>query len=82
MAGYFEEMGWEPLRDGETPNNFLQVARFLLEFQYVDPETPLAPAASKEAVAALPEISISEEGKFFYSSPFLIYWNLFCGRCQ
>lgn len=69
MAGYFEEMGWEPLRDGETPNNFLQVARFLLEFQYVDPETPLAPAASKEAVAALPEISISEEGKFLLWFP-------------
>uniref|UniRef100_A0A1B6ICM0 E3 ubiquitin-protein ligase RNF181 n=1 Tax=Homalodisca liturata TaxID=320908 RepID=A0A1B6ICM0_9HEMI len=59
MAGYFEEMGWEPLKDGETPNNFLQIVRFLLEFQYIDPETPLAPAASKDAVASLPDVTVT-----------------------
>lgn len=66
MAGYFEEMGWEPLREGETPNNLLDIVRFLLEFQYIEPETLLAPAASKEAVAALPTITINKEGKFIF----------------
>ncbi|XP_054265843.1 E3 ubiquitin-protein ligase RNF181-like [Macrosteles quadrilineatus] len=61
MAGYFEEMGWEPLGDGETPNNLLHLVRFLLEFQYMEPEAQLAPAASKASIDALPNITVSKE---------------------
>lgn len=63
MAGYFEEMGWEPLKDGEAPNNYLDMVRFLLEFQYIDPETPLAPPASRDFVKQLPSITINQKGK-------------------
>lgn len=62
MADYFEEMGWEPLKNGETPNNMLQMARFLIEFQYIEPESPLAPPASRQFVQQLPSPIISKKG--------------------
>lgn len=36
MAGYFEEMGWSELRDGEQPNHLLHMARFLLDVGVYD----------------------------------------------
>lgn len=32
MAGYFEEMGFRELGDGELPNHLLDMARFLVDF--------------------------------------------------
>lgn len=32
MAGYFEEMGWRELQDGESPDHLLHMARFMLDF--------------------------------------------------
>lgn len=32
MAGYFEEMGWRELQDGESPDHLLHMARFLIDF--------------------------------------------------
>lgn len=61
MAGYFEEMGWRPLDDGETPNHLIQMVRFLRDFGMWDmlgQEEKLPPPASKEAVENLPEIKI------------------------
>nr|XP_012221571.1 PREDICTED: E3 ubiquitin-protein ligase RNF181 [Linepithema humile] len=61
MAGYFEEMGWRPLDDGETPNLMIQMVRFLRDFGTWDmlgQDEKLPPPASKEAVKNLPEIKI------------------------
>ncbi|XP_026759632.1 E3 ubiquitin-protein ligase RNF181 [Galleria mellonella] len=66
MAGYFEEMGWTELADGEQPNHLLHMARFLIDFgMYEDNfsgEWPrLPPPASKETVKNLPEITIEDD---------------------
>ncbi|KAG7310046.1 hypothetical protein JYU34_004578 [Plutella xylostella] len=68
MAGYFEEMGWTPLENGEQPNHLIQMARFLIDFGIYDDdfsgEWPrLPPPASKDAVKKLPEKTISTETK-------------------
>ncbi|KAJ0177780.1 hypothetical protein K1T71_006653 [Dendrolimus kikuchii] len=68
MAGYFEEMGWRELQDGEQPNHLLHMARFLLDFGLYEDnfsgEWPkLPPPAAKEAVSQLPEITIESENK-------------------
>lgn len=36
MAGYFEEMGWAELQEGQTPNHLLDMARFLIDFGFYD----------------------------------------------
>lgn len=36
MAGYFEEMGWRELREGEQPNHLLHMARFLMDIGVYD----------------------------------------------
>lgn len=36
MAGYFEEMGWRELAEGETPNHQLHLARLLIDFGIFD----------------------------------------------
>ncbi|XP_028175954.1 E3 ubiquitin-protein ligase RNF181-like [Ostrinia furnacalis] len=63
MAGYFEEMGWRELQDGEQPNHLLHMARFMLDiglhedgFSGQWPRLP--PPASKEVVKNLPEKTI------------------------
>lgn len=34
MAGYFEEMGWAELQEGQQPNHLLDMARFLIDFGF------------------------------------------------
>ncbi|KOB73489.1 Uncharacterized protein OBRU01_11053 [Operophtera brumata] len=68
MAGYFEEMGWRELQDGESPDHLLHMARFLLDSGVYDDnfsgEWPRLPTpASKEAVNNLPEVTIESEDK-------------------
>lgn len=66
MASYFEEMGWQPLGDGETPNHLLHLARLLRDynmFEELGVEHKLAPPASKKIVEELPEETIDDEGK-------------------
>ncbi|XP_015127884.1 E3 ubiquitin-protein ligase RNF181 [Diachasma alloeum] len=65
MSDYFEEMGWTPLRDGETPNVLLQMARFLRDvgmWDMLGQDEKLPPPASKAAVEALEEIKITDAG--------------------
>ncbi|XP_063394625.1 E3 ubiquitin-protein ligase RNF181-like [Cydia fagiglandana] len=68
MAGYFEEMGWRELGEGEEPNHLLHMARFLVDFGLYEDnftgEWPrLPPPAAKEAVDNLPEITIDDSTK-------------------
>ncbi|XP_037302793.1 E3 ubiquitin-protein ligase RNF181-like [Manduca sexta] len=68
MAGYFEEMGWRELQDGEQPNHLLHMARFLLDFGFhgenANGEWPkLPPPASREAVGQIPEVTIDSNDK-------------------
>ncbi|XP_075975981.1 E3 ubiquitin-protein ligase RNF181 [Anticarsia gemmatalis] len=68
MAGYFEEMGWAELQDGEQPNHLLHMARFLMDFGLYEDnfsgEWPrLPPPASKDAVNNLLEVTIDSDGK-------------------
>ncbi|XP_053605809.1 E3 ubiquitin-protein ligase RNF181 [Plodia interpunctella] len=68
MAGYFEEMGWRELAEGEQPNHLLHMARFLIDFGMYDDnfsgEWPrLPPPASKEIVKNLPEVAIDDTSK-------------------
>lgn len=65
MASYFDEMDFEELRDGETPNHFLHLARLLRDFnmfQELGVEHKLAPPASPEAVKNLPEVTVEDKG--------------------
>lgn len=68
MAGYFEEMGWRELEDGEQPDHLLHMARFIFEFGFNEdfnmrdwPKLP--PPASKEAVKNLPEATIESDSE-------------------
>ncbi|KAI8420930.1 hypothetical protein MSG28_008088 [Choristoneura fumiferana] len=68
MAGYFEEMGWRELADGEQPDHLLHMARFLVDFGLYEDnfsgEWPrLPPPAAKEAVENLPEVTLEEGSK-------------------
>ncbi|CAB3235572.1 unnamed protein product [Arctia plantaginis] len=68
MAGYFEEMGWRELEDGEQPDHLLHMARFIFEFGFNEDfnarEWPkLPPPASQETVKNLPETTIESDGK-------------------
>ncbi|XP_076295545.1 E3 ubiquitin-protein ligase RNF181-like [Lasioglossum baleicum] len=62
MSDYFDEMGWTPLEDGETPNHLIHMARLLRDFGMWDllgQTTRLPPPASKSAIENLEEIKIS-----------------------
>ncbi|CAG9858115.1 unnamed protein product [Phyllotreta striolata] len=64
MADYFGEMGWTPLEDGQAPDHFLHFARLLRDFNMFDElnamnGAKLAPPASKSAVEALPDESVT-----------------------
>jgi hypothetical protein len=71
MTDYFEEMGWTPLGEGETPNHGLHLARLLRdsgmwdELQWLQTmqqgERP-PPPAKKTVVEALPEQVITSNG--------------------
>ncbi|CAH0673958.1 unnamed protein product [Spodoptera exigua] len=68
MAGYFEEMGWAELQDGQQPNHLLDMARFLIDFGFYNEdiigEWPrLPPPASKDAVSNIPETTIESSDK-------------------
>ncbi|XP_026330304.1 E3 ubiquitin-protein ligase RNF181 [Hyposmocoma kahamanoa] len=68
MAGYFEEMGWSELRDGEQPNHLLHMARFLLDVGVYDEDFSgqwprLPPPASKNAIANLQEFIMENDVK-------------------
>lgn len=66
MSDYFQEMGWEPLAEGATPNQFLHMARLLRDFNMFEElgqENRLAPPASKSVVENLPEKKITVMGK-------------------
>ncbi|KAL1123225.1 hypothetical protein AAG570_002312 [Ranatra chinensis] len=63
MAGYFEEMGWTELGDGETPNQLLHLARLLRDFgmfEELGEGKRLPPPASKRIVNNLPELEIKQ----------------------
>ena len=65
MADYFEEMGWTPLADGETPNQLLHFARLLRDFgmfEELGEDKRLPPPASRSAVESLPETEIKSKG--------------------
>lgn len=63
MADYFDEMGWQPLREGETPNHDLHLARLLRDFGiFIGEDQKLAPPASKDAIKNLEEIEINTTG--------------------
>lgn len=68
MAGYFEEMGWTELQEGEQPNHLLHMARLMLDFGIYDDNMSgnwprLPPPASKEAVKNLLEITVEDNNK-------------------
>lgn len=61
MSDYFDEMGRTPLRDGETPDSMLHMARFLRDsgmWELWWRDTELPPPASKDAVNDLPDVVI------------------------
>lgn len=63
MADYFQEMGWQPLSEGERPNHFLHLARLLRDynmFEELGETNRLPPPASKEAVENLPWVDVSQ----------------------
>ncbi|KAF4526446.1 hypothetical protein B566_EDAN014058 [Ephemera danica] len=72
MTDYFEEMGWTPLGEGETPNHGLHLARLLRDSGMWDElewlrtmqhgERP-PPPASRDCVQSLPEKVVTESGK-------------------
>ncbi|XP_022911485.1 E3 ubiquitin-protein ligase RNF181-like [Onthophagus taurus] len=64
MANYFDEMGWTPLRDGETPNLTTLIQQLLRDFLMFDENTTnrLPPPASKSAVLNLKTDVLSSEG--------------------
>lgn len=67
MSDYFQEMGWQELADGETPNHFLHLARLLRDynmFEELGQNQRLAPPASKQVVENLPNKVISDKGIF------------------
>lgn len=61
MANYFEEMGWQPLGDGETPNQYLHLARLLRDFNMFEElgeHNKLPPPTSKKVLEELPDVTI------------------------
>ncbi|XP_060527033.1 E3 ubiquitin-protein ligase RNF181 [Cylas formicarius] len=67
MTDYFSEMGWRELRDGETPNQLLHLARLFRDFNMFQELNSLngenlPPAASKAAIEALEQEVIETSG--------------------
>ncbi|RZC43066.1 E3 ubiquitin-protein ligase RNF181 [Asbolus verrucosus] len=65
MADYYQEMGWEPLAEGQAPNHMVHFERFLRDFGiFLNEEgsNDLAPPASKTVVENLPNVTISDPG--------------------
>lgn len=65
MANYFDEMGWEPLGEGESPNHLLHLARLLLDynmFEALGEHNRLPPPASKKAIEEMETEKIADEG--------------------
>lgn len=65
MSDYFDEMGWQPLGPGETPNTFLHLARLLRDynmFAELGETERLPPPASKDVVENLPKETIDKSG--------------------
>lgn len=67
MSDYFDEMGWTPLGESETPDNLILMARFFRDsgmWEMVGEHERLPPPAAKEAIDNLKEIEIkSGSGK-------------------
>lgn len=65
MADYFDEMGWQPLGEGETPNQLLHFARLLRDFgmisELLDLDKELPPPASKQAIDELPTVKVQSD---------------------
>lgn len=67
MADYFDEMGWKPLGEGETPNQFLHLARLLRDFgmfEVLGEDSKLPPPASRSVVEKLPDVKVSQNGTY------------------
>lgn len=76
MSNYFDEMGWQPLAEGETPNHFLHMARLLLDYNMFDElgeNHRLPPPASKKAVTDMETIVIQHEGNIIYNFTITTY---------
>nr|CAI5855638.1 unnamed protein product [Callosobruchus analis] len=83
MTDYFNEMGWTPLADGETPNHFLHLARLFRDYNMFEELNvlngeKLPPPASRSVVEALPEEKIVGEGRIRLPRHFL---RLQCPVC-
>lgn len=66
MASYFEEMGWEPLQEGQPPNHFLHLARLMQDmnmFEELGIDKNLPPPASAAAIASLPDVTIQKSSR-------------------
>lgn len=65
MTDYFQEMGWQPLAEGQSPNHLIHFARLFRDFNIFDESLSqsLAPPASQSVVESLPSITITEDGK-------------------
>lgn len=66
MADYFDEMGWEPLGAGQTPDHLLHLARLLRDYgmwEELGHGHKLPPCASKASIANLLEKEITMSGK-------------------
>ena len=70
MADYFQEMGWQPLQDGQAPNHLLHFARLFRDYNIFDESLTqkLAPPASKAAVENLSTVTVTNQGLFFFFS--------------
>ncbi|XP_012284004.1 E3 ubiquitin-protein ligase RNF181-like [Orussus abietinus] len=64
MSDYFQEMGWTPLANGESPNHLVHMARLLRDFgmwEQLGQTERLPPPASKTAIDGLKEVNITDE---------------------
>nr|CAD7438727.1 unnamed protein product [Timema bartmani] len=62
MSDYFDEMGWQPLGEGQTPDQLIHMARLLRDFgmwEELGQSQRLPPPASKDIVKNLKEKEIS-----------------------
>ncbi|XP_063243373.1 E3 ubiquitin-protein ligase RNF181-like [Bacillus rossius redtenbacheri] len=62
MSDYFQEMGWQPLGEGQTPNQLLHFARLLRDFgmwEELGQNQRLPPAASRQVVENLEEKTVT-----------------------
>jgi len=66
MADYFEEMGWQPLSEGQTPDQLLHLARLLQDFgmwEELGEDQKLPPPTSKKCLQELEKVTIEKPGK-------------------